>query len=95
MIWVFQYISELCEFKEEGGSIFGQYNNTGSTTNTKEECALKVRGEFPNATGVSWYEDGGSCYAQFGNWLVDVYSKSGRHTCLFHGIRYYNYQYIL
>ena len=86
LIWVYQYFSELCEFKKEGGAIFGQCNNMESTTNTKEECALKVRGQFPDATGVSWYEDDGSCYAQFGNWLAD--GATGRQGCLFHGIRY-------
>ena len=70
-------------------------------TNTKEECAIKVREEYPDATGVTWYEfpgirggyDGG-CYPEFGNSLTTKTGGKGVFGCLFNGISYFIYMYV-
>ena len=91
---IYQHFSELCEFK--GGFVIdGKFINVGKI-NTKEECAQKVRGEYPDATGVTWHDrDGynGVCYAEFGNNFTP--SLTTVFGCLFHGISYFIYLYIL
>ena len=65
-------------------------------TNTKEECVQKARGEYPDATGVSWTDYEGKCFADFGNKLIpypsDIWIWYG---CMFHGISYCIDLYIL
>ena len=57
--------------------------------NTKEECALSVRSEEPDATGAYWNRDT-SCYATFGNGLEpSVGKRSGGWACIFKGIAFY------
>jgi len=85
--------TELCEFKE--GVIYGGWGmDTVGKTNTKEECAIKVRQEYPDAIGVIWDEFHGEtrenaefvphmCYAEFGTRITPQTGVKGVFGCLF------------
>ena len=82
---IYQYFSGLCEFKEN--FVGSGFVNLVGITDTMEKCAQKVRGEYFDATGVSWGKNNGWCYAEFGNnWRV--MESAGLFGCLFHGITY-------
>ena len=87
-------IIDLCEF-HEGNSIFDSDGITITAVQlhdakTKEECALIVHNEKPNATGVIWIPNN-HCTAAFGNDMhYDIMDwRDGRWACLFPGISRY------
>ena len=92
LIRIYQHFSELCEFKEDFVG-YGLFRLVG-ITDKMEECAQKVRGEYFDATGVSWRESNGWCYAEYGNnWQLS--ESSGLIGCKFNGITYCIYLYTL
>ena len=53
-----------------------------STDITENTCASKVKEQYPEAHGATWYSDS-SCWAEFGDNRIHSYSHR---TCQFTGV---------
>ena len=71
----------MCSFKDDY-FIRGHFEAHTYTLDSREACLDLVRNQYPNATGVSWYEKDSFCYANFGNSLAGLFGFS---SCLFKG----------
>ena len=81
--------TEICEFQKDY-TIWGHRKDLTYTT-TKQECAINVHEEYPDATGAGWFSDY-TCEAYFGNKLS---TDEGYElwSCLFKGKKYIEYIY--
>lgn len=81
---------EICQFKKDY-VISGDFDKLDDY-DIKEQCAIMVKNEFPNATGVIWRDSSNFCAAAYGNNLYYYGDNfNGYYSCLFEGKAFWEF----